>query len=138
MKVPGHDGCPDVPSRLHEALTSGREMRGIPSLSIWVVIHYREMASEKDQSGHPQASRYNEIPVHYLHVELSQDLLEDLFCFVLIDTGSRVFVPATCPTGQLAYSMATRSDSVEVLGHAMRLGIQRVAGVAQQIHDANM
>ena len=25
-----------------------------------------------------------------------------------------------------------------VLGHAMRLSIQRVAGVAQQIHDANM
>ena len=70
-KVPGHDGCPDVPLRLHEALTSGREVRGILSLSVQVIIHYCEAASEKDQSGHPQASWYNEIPIHHPHVEAS-------------------------------------------------------------------
>ena len=70
-KVPGHDGCPDVPSRLHEALTSGRELRGILSLSFRVVIHYREAAGGKDQSGRPQTSWYNEIPVHHPHVEVS-------------------------------------------------------------------
>ena len=71
MKVPGHNGCSDGPSRLHEALTFGREMRGILSLSIRVIIHYHEVAGGKDQSGCLQASRYNEIPVHHPHVEVS-------------------------------------------------------------------
>ena len=138
MKVPGHNGCPDVPSRLHEALTSGREVGGILSLNVRVVVHYRKAASGKDQSGHLQASQYNEIPIHFPHVEVSQDLLEDLFCLVLIDTGSRVFIPATCPTGELAFSTGASCDGVEVLSHALRLGIQRVAGVTQQVHDASV
>ena len=137
-KVPGHNGCPDVPSRLHEALTSGREVGGILSLNVWVIVHYHKAAGRKDQSGHLQASQYNEIPIHFPHVEVSQDLLEDLFCFVLVDTGGCVFVPATCPTGQLAYSTGTSCDDIEVLSHAKRLGIQRVAGVAQQVHDASV
>ena len=62
----------------------------------------------------------------------------DLFCFVLIDAGGRVVVPATCPTGQLTYSTGASCHGVEVLSHAKRLGIQRVAGVAQQVHDANV
>ena len=62
----------------------------------------------------------------------------DLFCFILVDVGSRIIVPAMCPTGQLAYSTGTSCHGVEVLSHAMRLGIQRVAGVAQQVHDANV
>ena len=59
----------------------------------------------------------------------------DLFCLILVDAGGCVIVPATCPTGQLAYSTGASCHGVEVLGHAMRLGIQRVAGVAQQVHD---
>ena len=52
--------------------------------------------------------------------------------------GSHVIIPAMCLTGQLAYSTGASCHGVKVLGHAMRLGIQRVARVAQQIHDANM
>ena len=49
-----------------------------------------------------------------------------------------VVIPATCLTGQLAYSTGASCHGIEVLGHAMRLGIQRVAGVTQQVHDANV
>ena len=70
-KVPGHNGCPDVPSRLNEALTPGWEVRGILSLSFWVVVHHHEAAGSKDQSRHPQASRYNKIPIHHPHVKVS-------------------------------------------------------------------
>ena len=49
-------------------MTSGREVGGILALNIWVIVHYREAAGGKDQSGHSQASRYNEIPIHFPHV----------------------------------------------------------------------
>ena len=41
-KVPGHDGRPNVPPRLQEALASSGEVRGILSLGIWIVIHLGE------------------------------------------------------------------------------------------------
>ena len=70
VKVPGHNGCPNISSRLHEALTSGWELRGILSLGVWIIVHYNEASDRKDQSGHLQASRYDEVSIHDPHIEV--------------------------------------------------------------------
>ena len=69
-EVPGHDGCPNISSSLQEALTSGWELRGVLSLGVWIIVHFREVSGGKDQSGHLQASWHDKVSVHHPHIEL--------------------------------------------------------------------
>ena len=71
--------------------------------------------SKLQEHGHPGAHHWA-AHVNIFVVEVSQDLLVDLLCLILVDTGGHVIVPAMCLTGQLAYSTGASCHGIEVLG----------------------
>ena len=52
--------------------------------------------------------------------------------------GECLRVPTMPPIGQLAYRTAAKHHGVEMFGHAVRFGVQRIAWIAQQVQDSRV
>ena len=90
----------------------------------------------KDESGHSQTGRDNKVTVQDVDIQAPEDFLADLPGLIFIYSGECLRVPSVPPIGQLAFSTGTKHHGVKVFGHAVELGIQRVAWVTQQVQNS--
>ena len=61
-----------------------------------------------------------------------------LLGLVLIRTGKCLRVLTMPPIGQLAYRLGANHHGIQMFGHAVGFGIQRIAWVAQQVQDSRV
>ena len=92
----------------------------------------------KDEGGHSQTGRDNKVAVQDLDTQAPEEFLAHLPGLIFVYSGECLQVPAMPLTRQLAYRTGTKHHGVKVFGHAVRLGIQRVAWVTQQIQDSGV
>ena len=77
-------------------------------------------------------------PSQDLDIQALEDFLAHLPGLIFVYSGECLQVPATPPIGQLAYRTGAKHHGIKVFSHAVRLGIQRVAWVTQQIQDSRV
>ena len=58
-EIPRDDRCSDVSPGLQESLAPSREVGGVLTLSIWVVVQLYKASSREDQHWRPEAGRHN-------------------------------------------------------------------------------
>ena len=102
-------------------------------LGIWIVVHLYEASGREDQSGHLQAGWHNEVSIQYPHIQASEDFLADLPGLIFVHVGGHLGAPAMPPAVQFAYRGVANHHGIKVLGHTVRLSIQRVAQVIKQV-----
>ena len=119
-------------------MAPGREVGGILTLSIRVVVQLYKASGREDQHWRPEAGRHNQVTVHDPHVQAPQNLLANLLGLVFVYSGRHARVSATSMFGQVTKSTGANKHGIVVLSNTMRFCKQGVARVTQQVDDADM
>ena len=107
-------------------------------MDVPIVIQLHEVPHWKDEGGHSQAGRDNEVAIQDSDIQAPEDFLAHLLGLIFVHSGECLRVPAMPSIGQLAYRTGAKHHGVEVFDHAVRLGVQQVAWVAQQVQNSGV
>ena len=107
-------------------------------MDVWIVVKLHEAPRWKDEGGHSQAGLDNEVAVQDSDIQAPEDFLAHLLGLIFVHSGKCLRVPAMPLIGQLAYRTGAKHHGVKVFGHAVRLGVQWVTWVTQQVQNSGV